>query len=314
MVATLIETTDGLPADQRWDMWRHSALFSGDAATTIERDDFAARRTVVRMPQGTLFDTASSPVAVQRTRRHLQRDGVDHATVFVFLRGRGSLDQGGRMLDAIAPGEVVFQDAGRPFTVAGTENYRELRLFVPRAAFLRVGRIEALAGLRIPADGPLAPLFTRYLADYAAALPTLSADDASVGLDGVLHLLSGLVGRTLSLQGDDGERLAPDSLLGLASPLIAAGIGDPALDAAALARALGVSRTRLYKAFAARGGVAAAIRDARLDRARLQILSPAYRHMKLDAVAFACGFTDYSSFSRAFRARFGESPRALRPS
>ncbi|MBL8942370.1 MAG: helix-turn-helix domain-containing protein [Myxococcales bacterium] len=51
---------------------------------------------------------------------------------------------------------------------------------------------------------------------------------------------------------------------------------------------------------------------ARLDRCRAQLLDPAHAHRSISEIAFALGFTSAAHFSRAFRARFGRSPRTLR--
>jgi AraC family transcriptional activator of tynA and feaB len=39
---------------------------------------------------------------------------------------------------------------------------------------------------------------------------------------------------------------------------------------------------------------------------------PQLRHHRIGAIAFATGFNDLSHFSRAYRARYGLSPRATR--
>lgn len=132
-------------------------------------------------------------------------------------------------------------------------------------------------------------------------------------MEGVLHLVSGLVISALKTERV-GESPAGNTLLALADRHIQALLENPRLEVAGLARALGVSRTRLYEAFAERGGIAAAIRDARLDRARLRLKEPADRHRTMEEVARGCGFEDYPTFTRAFRRRFGLSPREWRAS
>ena len=129
---------------------------------------------------------------------------------------------------------------------------------------------------------------------------------------GVLHLLSGLVNSSVQGSNQQGSTLALDTLLALALRHIEALLADPMLDVAMLARAIGVSRSRLYDAFMAFGGVASAIRDARLDRARLCLTAPENRHRTLEDIARICGFIEYSTFTRAFRRRFGMSPSVAR--
>ena len=79
------------------------------------------------------------------------------------------------------------------------------------------------------------------------------------------------------------------------------------LDAPAIARGAGCSRSRLYEAFAARGAtVMGTLRELRLQRARVLIEQDARPH--LGALAWRCGFTDASGFSKLFKARFGLPP------
>ncbi|QEA12009.1 helix-turn-helix domain-containing protein [Comamonas flocculans] len=81
----------------------------------------------------------------------------------------------------------------------------------------------------------------------------------------------------------------------------------PALDAAAIAQAVGCSRTRLYEAFALQGQtVMGALRELRLQRARRAIESGPRLHV--GTLAWRCGFVHASDFSKLFRARFGLSP------
>lgn len=208
---------------------------------------------------------------------------------------------------------MVFQDLSRPYTVSGLSPYRELRLHIPRDAFAeRNGSVELLSGSKVPAGDPLGTLFTGYLEGYAAALPTMTEVQAEVGLDGVLHLLSSLVAGVTGVERAGVAALSETGLLALAERLIAARLGDARLDAAGLARALGVSRTRLYHAFAARGGVARAIRDARMDRAGHLLGTQAHAGRSIEAISALCGFGDYGTFARGFRRRFGASPRDWR--
>lgn len=79
------------------------------------------------------------------------------------------------------------------------------------------------------------------------------------------------------------------------------------LDAAAIARGAGCSRTRLYEAFAAQGQtVMGMLRELRLQRARVLLEQDSRLHV--GALSWRCGFADQSAFSKLFRARFGLTP------
>ena len=79
------------------------------------------------------------------------------------------------------------------------------------------------------------------------------------------------------------------------------------LDAGAIARGAGCSRTRLYEAFAEQDrSVMDTLREIRLQRARTLIERSVRLHVGL--VAWRCGFADQSGFSKLFKARFGITP------
>ena len=313
MVKHIIETTRDVASRERWGFWKETALAAVDAEACGDPTTFSAYRTVSHTAHGTLIETTSKPLSMRRPRSKITRDGIDHACLVVALAGSGVIDQVNRPQDVLRSGDLILYDLGRPYTAASVEPYRELRVYVPRDMFtMRVGRIETLSGLQLKAGDGLVDLFTSYLSTYAAALPNLSSREADIGMDGVLHLLQGLVNASVGVSGGIGGTLTRETLVTLALRHIEAHLGDPALDAAILAGVVGVSRSRLYDAFAAHGGVASAIREARLERARLRLAAPGERHRTLEVIARTCGLLDYPTFTKAFQRRFGLSPSDAR--
>ncbi len=313
LVDRITQTTESAAPRERWDFWKDTTLAAVDAALCGEPAAFHAYRSLFQTATGTLIDTTSKPFSMHRPQRKIARDGMDHACLVIALAGSGVINQVNRAEDVLRAGDLILYDLGRPYTAASIEPYHELRLYVPRDAFAkRVGRIETLSGLQLKGGDALVDLFTSYVSTYAAALPRMSVHQADVGMDGVLHLLSGLVNASLSVSGERGGALARDTLLALALRHIEVLLGDPRLDVAMLARAIGVSRSRLYDAFVAQGGVASAIRDTRLERARHRITAPEDLHRTLEEIARLCGFSEYATFTRAFRRRFGLSPNGVR--
>jgi AraC-like DNA-binding protein len=67
----------------------------------------------------------------------------------------------------------------------------------------------------------------------------------------------------------------------------------------------------LYRAFDSFGGVAAYITTRRLDRAFEALVARRDRALTIGEIARRHGFTSDAHFSRAFRARFGLSPREV---
>ena len=83
------------------------------------------------------------------------------------------------------------------------------------------------------------------------------------------------------------------------------------LDAERLCRQFGVSRASLYRLFAPLGGVSEHIRNRRLRKVFDALSDPA-QPLAMAQVAERYGFTVWSSFSRAFKGRFGMTPGEAR--
>ncbi|MDI6025930.1 AraC family transcriptional regulator [Corticibacterium sp. UT-5YL-CI-8] len=86
---------------------------------------------------------------------------------------------------------------------------------------------------------------------------------------------------------------------------------DPDLTPDKLCRAVGVSRSRLYRIFEPAGGVSNYIRRKRLLKSR-DALADSSDRRTISRIAEECGFTDASTYSRMFKLEFGISPKEAR--
>jgi AraC family transcriptional activator of tynA and feaB len=309
VVPSLVETTSHVEPKRAFEFWRCTALSRfGDIGRRHPREPFSAKRLTVATADWVLTHTVSSPVGLEFRARHIDRNAREMVVIGLGIDGVGyqeQYDRGARM----TAGDISFLSRNRPF-VAGTQsNYEEVRLAVPREAFeAQVGRIDALAGRSIGAR-PATAEVRACLKALAASVAWMTESEAQVAVEGALHLLGSLVGDAAGQPDMDVSQAAVASL---AHAHIARRMHDPDLDPGEIHAKLGISRTSLYRAFAESGGIAAAIRDARLDLARRRLESPRDATMKIATIAYTCGFTDIPTFNRGFRKRFGLSPRDLR--
>jgi AraC-like DNA-binding protein len=127
-------------------------------------------------------------------------------------------------------------------------------------------------------------------------------------LDSLVEIaLHSLVAQAASSESDQ----PLPSILVRARLLIAQHISDQGYGPDRLARDLGMSRRSLYNAFDQIGLTPAyLIRRLRLERAHFELLGDP--SVSITTIALRNGFSDSSSFSHAFRASYGISPRDLR--
>lgn len=170
--------------------------------------------------------------------------------------------------------------------------------------------LTGLPGLGRAEHSPYVGLITNMLRDLADAGQDMEPDDAAVVIESILLLGRKALNRPPPIEAPTGAADDPDILA--ATRLIDERLMDPDLDAASLMQALGLSRSSLYRAFQAVGGVNAYIRQRRLQLARDVLAARTGPRPTVGEVAQSHGFASDSHFSRAFRAAFGHSPGALR--
>ena len=91
------------------------------------------------------------------------------------------------------------------------------------------------------------------------------------------------------------------------------GLSMPGLTPERLAQEAGVSLRTLHRLFSQSGTTASGwLREARLERCWRDLGDPAHTSSTVAAVAFGWGFGDLRTFNRAFTARYGMTPSAIR--
>jgi len=89
---------------------------------------------------------------------------------------------------------------------------------------------------------------------------------------------------------------------------------DPTISPATFTRLLGISSRQVHLLLEETGRTYSEhIREHRLQAVRRMLASPRYVNSCVIDVALAVGFSDLSYFNQRFRARFGDTPQALRP-
>lgn len=173
---------------------------------------------------------------------------------------------------------------------------------------------------RVPA-APLRHLVVQHVVGAARALDAGLSDAARDSLGAAtVDLMRALV--TSALDPETGTAPADDTLLLRSRMYVDQHLGDPTLSPGRIARALGVSPRRLYRAWEdAEVTLAEYTRGRRLEAAAAMLAGPpptgdAHGETPgtdpIAVIARRCGFVDMSHFARRFRDAYGMSPRQWR--
>lgn len=305
-------STDDVPARSRLGfvhdfVGRHAA---GMEFRPHDPERFRAELGVFRLPGSTLLAEARySPFAAARTRE-LLNDGRDNYQIMIHTAEHEVAVEGGAPV-TVPSGALLVLDQGAhmacrvPATGLKLVNLgrRRLRELVPG--------IEARPCYVLPAATPGIGLFAGY-ADMLRAAPPKNEKLGALA-EGHLYdltalLLDGIVagGAARNAAGLGAARLE------LVKRDVRARLGDRGLGIAAVARRQAITPRYIQRLFEAEGSsFSEFLRDCRLERA-FRMIDAATTERTIAAIAFEAGFSDLSSFNRAFRRRYALTPSQVR--
>ena len=237
----------------------------------------------------------------------------DREMIAIGCIRRGKLaTQGDQVDDSDTGSGLVLLDCCQAATCSATIHDLAY-LTLPRSAVVEtIGRDPLPAGSAptpLPRNGLSRILLAQLdaLAEHGESLDEAETAAALQGATAVAFALLAKLFGTPPEQQPSGE----DGFYASARRHIELNAWRHDLTAAGIAAAVGCSRAHLYRMFGARGQtVAGCLRDVRLMRARSQLESEPLQ--SIGTIAFDAGYSDLSAFGKAFKRRFGTTPRDWR--
>jgi len=312
LVPNAVFTVDEAPDKERFDVWKESisCVFDVEAATDIRKGEFNA----------TVDAHILGPVMLARTQTHQQkwtrssfniaRDGMDHYMLQLFEHGQMAYEDSDGTTYVPQQGLVLYDLSQE--SVSQTDNFTNLSLIIPRTM------LEG--ALKSPDDQHLRTLHSSepmvaLLRDHMQSLKRQAANMTVSQSMEIAPATIGLVGACLNASISD----TPNGLEGVntaLSVMVKRYIENHLLDSNMtpdnIAKAAGISRSKLYQLFEPLGGVSSYIKERRLRRALSLLVDPHQKHRTILEVALDVGFASDSDFSRSFKRRYGVSPRDAR--
>lgn len=248
---------------------------------------------------------------VRHQQHHLADLAHDDINVAIILEGGGKVDVAGVSLQ-IGAGDLLYQPARAPATVCIDE---ACRMLVLRLSFSRFngghrGNFRDFrASLALP-DSALRLAVLNYVRHVLPALGDSSLATVAHAEQAFISLLAAAYAESQQATRAGDEAQSRWDMLVLA---VDAMLGDPDLNVARLAAALGVSVRRVHRLFELRGQrYGAYLLEQRLERAREDLRGPLYADQGVAQAGYRAGFNSASHFSRCFKLRYGVSPSAYR--
>ncbi|GGS57788.1 AraC family transcriptional regulator [Planobispora rosea] len=305
-------STAGQPVEDQAAFWRYtvSQAFGPLEMQTDAREGFDGRIVGRTFGPVQMSDVRAVAHVVSRAGRHVLRGGPDHYKFSLLLRGSGVVEQAGRYV-VVTPGDLVLYDLARPVRFA-LDSHHLLALTVPRSAIpLPPTHVASLFGTLLASrSGPgrvAVSLLTALAADGDAA-------EGPYGMhvgEALVNVVTGAIRERLDDALPPGGAHA--ELFERITEWIERNLHRPGLSPEAVARAHHVSLRQLHRIFQAAGTtVAAHIRARRLDHCRRELASGEPGADRVSVIAARWGFSDPTSFSRAFRRAYGVAPRDYR--
>lgn len=295
--------TSTLPVERQFEAFARA--LAGYSLTPRRPGPFAARARVWRVGALVISHGTIDPVRYERTAARIHQDSADHVVVNILYKGGYRLDRGEGAV-RVRRGAISVVDLRQPWR-ADYDRREIVAISIPRGLILP--RLMGSDPHGFVGDDGLVPLLHATTRAVLSALPVTPVGEA----DAMQAMLIDLIAHALTAGLRDPRHARPGTPLALrVEAYVDARLAMP-LDVAAIAEAMKVSRSALYRALADVGGVHQLVRRRRLRRARAMLADPASNH-SVAGIAAAVGFAEPAHFQRAFKREYGVPPGAYRDS
>lgn len=255
-----------------------------------------------------LSGVKTQAIVVDRTPRLASHATSDDIHISLQLNARGSISQGDNV-SRVGPGMITVTETHKPFTLNYTEpNQRHIVLQISRDALgLSNEILSSAAGRQIGGLNPARDAYISLITSFMSESPTENSRDA-LEMSALVTSLASAMLRNAFESGPPHPTTSQALFLTMLE-FIRAHLNSPFLSPESLAQAHFISRRKVYEIFAEFDqSPAETIRLERIHYAAALIQDPAYSTMSIADIAFQSGFSDVTTFTRAFRKVQGINP------
>jgi AraC-like DNA-binding protein len=314
-------STGSVAEADRLDFWREVVCrtIAGVEATALvhNRPYSGLIRTqsipLAHLPNFDLIQVEADAQFVTRTRKLINRS---EGAWLLMIQEEGfcEVGQGARRM-MLSPGDIGFLDTSRPYDVTFPRSFRQSILKMPALLFRDVApRGADLAGAALPGEHALTAIARQNLLLLQRSADVIEPSFLSAAANCAIGHLGLAMRATRHGETQRSVGYTISDYLDRADAFISDHLHDAELSVERVARSIGISAGYLQQLYRAATDltVAQSILDQRLANCRKELADPSRADESITDIAFRWGFSESSSFSRAFRRTVGVSPRQYR--
>jgi AraC-like DNA-binding protein len=164
-------------------------------------------------------------------------------------------------------------------------------------------------------DGEVRRLLAGHVNNLLNTRDLLDPRLANLASDYLAGLVGALLGHNREVQRESALRAVPAARLAAVRTSLRRRFREPGLTAESVGANLGLSARYVQHLMQQDGSTfTGELMAMRLEAAHAELIAEPLNGASVTDIAFRCGFSDLSTFYRAFRARFGQTPNAVRGS
>jgi AraC-like DNA-binding protein len=275
----------------------------------VDPNSFSGWLRTLSVSGFTAVDIGCGAHRFERTHQDVRLDDWDHYKAVFQVAGHSTIYQNDQCV-RLAVGDVALVDTARPITcVSDDARVQRFSLLLSRRSLVSHLGFEPQGGVHRRSDAPAARLLCEVVHDALKGIqPACPTGDSYMQL-AVYNLLGALFAPP---DAPPSSRPAQKLFMRIRN-LINSRTADPDFGPLEAASEAGISLRYLQKLFTQRGLTCTDfIYSLRLNHAArlLDRRSVLNTREPISAIAYACGFRDYTHFARKFRHRFGYAPGA----
>lgn len=301
-------TTHTLQQRDQADAWKtwFEPVF-GVIPRKADDPSFPARNTVWKLDDLVVSRVSAPAVRVQRTPSQIRRNPVDHWVLTFCQKGETTIQTRRRTLHG-PPGVPFLWSLAEPSETVRSDAER-LQIFLSRDVFRDIAPVlDAARGAVL--DTPLGRLLGDFMLSLEHRLQGLEISDMPRLTAAARALIAACVAPSADRIADAKTQM-DQGRLERVRQTVRTHLRSYRLGPDMLCRAVGMSRSSLYRLLESEGGVARYVQRHRLLEARAILSDPANKR-PISVIAEELCFADPSSFGRAFRSMFGHRASEFR--